>query len=49
MIPFGLKMEIHGKMPMPLIFPQIEKIEEVRKIYEEIEKKKRQVEVKVEE
>src|SRR3989304_8749379 len=49
MIPFGIKMEMHGKMPMPLIFPQIEKIEEVRKIYEEIEKKKRQVEVKVEE
>lgn len=40
MIPFGLKMEIHGKMPMPLIFPQIEKIDEVKKIYEEIEKKK---------
>lgn len=48
MIPFGLKMEMHGKMPMPLIFPQIEKIEEVKKIYEEIEKRKRQVEVKVE-
>lgn len=40
MIPFGLKMEIHGKMPMPLIFPQIENMEEVRKIYEEIEKRK---------
>lgn len=39
MIPFGLRMEMHGKMPMPLIFPQIEKIEEVKKIYEEIEKK----------
>ncbi|MBI5327627.1 MAG: succinate dehydrogenase/fumarate reductase iron-sulfur subunit [Deltaproteobacteria bacterium] len=48
MIPFGLKMEMHGKMPMPLIFPQIEKIEEVKKIYEEIEKRKEQVEVKVE-
>ena len=41
MIPFGLKMEMHGKMPVPLIFPQIEKIEEVKKIYEEIEKKRR--------
>lgn len=40
MIPFGLKMEIHGKMPMPLIFPQIEKIEEVKKIYEEVERRK---------
>ena len=41
MIPFGLRMEMHGKMPMPLIFPQIEKIEEVKKIYEEVEKKRR--------
>jgi len=37
MIPFGLKLEMHGKMPMPLIFPQIEKIEEVKKIYEKVE------------
>ena len=48
MIHFGLKMEMHGKMPMPLIFPQIEKIEEVKKIYEEVEKRKKQVEFKVE-
>ena len=48
MIPFGLKMEMHGKMPMPLIFPQIEKIEEVKKIYEEVEKRKKQTGVKVE-
>ena len=48
MIPFGLKMEMHGKMPRPLIFPQIEKIEEVKKIYEEVEKRKKQVEFKVE-
>lgn len=40
MIPFGLKMEMHGKMPMPLIFPQIENMDEVKKIYEEIEKRK---------
>jgi len=40
MIPFGLKMEIHGKLPLPILFPVIEAIEEVRTIYEEIEKKK---------
>ncbi|MFQ5737258.1 MAG: (2Fe-2S)-binding protein, partial [Thermodesulfobacteriota bacterium] len=39
-IPLGLKMEVHGKMPHPHIFPQIEKIEEVRRIYDEIEKRK---------
>jgi succinate dehydrogenase / fumarate reductase iron-sulfur subunit len=39
MIPFGLKMEIHGKMPHPIIFPAIEGIEEVRKIYEVVEKR----------
>ncbi len=38
MIPFGLKMERHGKMPLPHIFPQIEKIEAVKKIYEEFER-----------
>jgi succinate dehydrogenase / fumarate reductase iron-sulfur subunit len=38
MIPYGLKMEIHGKMPLPILFPAIEGIEEVRKIYDEIEK-----------
>lgn len=38
MIPFGLRMEKHGKMPHPIIFPQIENIDEVRKIYEEVEK-----------
>ncbi|MBI5048407.1 MAG: succinate dehydrogenase/fumarate reductase iron-sulfur subunit [Deltaproteobacteria bacterium] len=48
MIPFGFRMEMHGKMPMPLIFPQIEKIEEVKKIYEEVKKRKKQAEVKVE-
>ncbi len=39
-IPFGIKMEVHGKMPFPHIFPQIEKIEEVKTIYEEIERRK---------
>ncbi len=39
MIPFGLKMEIHGKMPHPIIFPAIEGIDEVKKIYEVVEKR----------
>ncbi len=38
MIPFGLKMELHGKMPLPHIFAQIKDIDEVRTIYDEIEK-----------
>lgn len=40
MIPLGFKMQIHGKMPHPHIFSQIEKIDEVRRIYEEIEREK---------
>jgi succinate dehydrogenase / fumarate reductase iron-sulfur subunit len=40
MIPFGIRMEIHGKLPHPHIFAQIQGIDEVRKIYNEIEKKK---------
>ncbi len=40
MIPLGIKMELHGKMPHPIIFPKIEDIEEVRKIYETREKGK---------
>ncbi len=36
MIPFGLKMEIHGKMPHPILFPVVDNIEEVRKIYKKI-------------
>ena len=42
MIPFGIKMEIHGKMPHPLIFPAIEKIKEVKEIYDAFEKKKKE-------
>ncbi len=38
MKPLGLKMEMHGKMPIPLIFQQLEKMDEVQKIYEEVEK-----------
>lgn len=41
MIPFGLKMEMHGKMPFPIIFPAIEGMDEVKKIYEEIEERKK--------
>lgn len=35
MIPFGVRMEMHGKMPFPILFPKIEKIDEVKKIFEE--------------
>ncbi|GMR04669.1 MAG: succinate dehydrogenase/fumarate reductase iron-sulfur subunit [Thermodesulfobacteriota bacterium] len=38
MIPFGIKLEIHGKMPLPHIFSQIEGIDEVRTIFKESEK-----------
>ena len=40
-IPFGLKMEMHGKMPFPHLFSQIRNIEEVKAIYEEIERRAR--------
>ncbi len=40
MIPFGLKMEMHGKMPHPHLFSQIKEIKEVRTIYKEIERQK---------
>jgi hypothetical protein len=33
MIPFGFKMQLHGKMPRPHLFPVIEKHDEVKKIY----------------
>ncbi|MBI1910425.1 MAG: succinate dehydrogenase iron-sulfur subunit [Deltaproteobacteria bacterium] len=49
MIPFGLKMELHGKMPLPILFPKIEKIEEVKKIYEEAAKQGTEQEKKKEE
>ena len=38
-IPFGLKMEMHGKMPFPHLFPQIGNIKEVKAIYEELERR----------
>jgi succinate dehydrogenase / fumarate reductase iron-sulfur subunit len=40
MIPLGIKMEFHGKMPKPLLFAQIENLEEVKKIFDELEKKR---------
>ncbi len=40
MIPFGFKMQMHGKMPRPLLFPAIDGIDEVRKICKEREKEK---------
>ncbi len=43
MIPYGLKMEVHGKMPLPILFPAIEGIEEVRMIYDEVRKAKKMV------
>lgn len=39
MIPFGIKMELHGKLPKPLILPQIEGMDEVKKIFNEVEGK----------
>lgn len=41
-IPLGLRMELHGKMPLPVLFDAIENIDEVKKIYDEIEKGRRQ-------
>ncbi|MBI5469597.1 MAG: succinate dehydrogenase, partial [Deltaproteobacteria bacterium] len=40
MIPLGFKMQMHGKMPHIHLFSQIEKIEEVKRIYEETEREK---------
>lgn len=40
MIPLGIKMQLHGKMPHPHFFAQIEGIDEVKKLYEEMEKGK---------
>lgn len=39
MIPMGLKMGLHGKLPRPHMRPGIEGIEEVKKIYEQFEEK----------
>ncbi|MBI5286378.1 MAG: succinate dehydrogenase/fumarate reductase iron-sulfur subunit [Deltaproteobacteria bacterium] len=38
MLPLGIRMELHGKMPLPVLFKAIEGIEEVKRIYEEIER-----------
>ena len=34
MIPMGFKMEMHGKMPHPILFPTIEGMEDLKKVYE---------------
>jgi succinate dehydrogenase / fumarate reductase iron-sulfur subunit len=41
MIPLGIRMKIHGKMPMLHIFPQIDGIKEVRGIYNEFVRRRR--------
>jgi succinate dehydrogenase / fumarate reductase iron-sulfur subunit len=46
MIPWGLKMQLHGKMPHPLLFPAIDGIDEVKKIYEAWEETKKEKEGK---
>jgi succinate dehydrogenase / fumarate reductase iron-sulfur subunit len=33
MIPLGIKMQLHGKMPRPIIFPKIKGMDEIDKIY----------------
>ncbi len=37
MIPLGIRLELHGKMPLPHIFPAIEGIEEVRELIRAVE------------
>lgn len=37
MLPLGIRLELHGKMPHPKIFPAIEGIEEVREIMRSVE------------
>ncbi|MBI5598636.1 MAG: succinate dehydrogenase/fumarate reductase iron-sulfur subunit [Deltaproteobacteria bacterium] len=44
MIPLGLKMEMHGKLPHLIIFPAIDGIKEVRKIYSAVERRKKKKE-----
>ncbi len=39
MIPLGIKMELHGKMPKPLLSAQIKNLEEVKKIFKIVESK----------
>jgi len=41
MIPFGLKMQMHGKMPHPILFPAIGKLDEVRGIYKARERQRK--------
>jgi len=44
MIPFGLKMEMHGKMPRPHLFSRIEGRDEVKKIFQASRKKREEEE-----
>jgi len=37
MIPFGLKMQLHGKAPMPHVLPRIKNLEQIHKLYKQIE------------
>ncbi len=37
MLPLGIRLELHGKMPHPRIFPAIEGIEEVRELIKSVE------------
>jgi len=41
MIPLGIKMEFHGKMPKPLLFAQIKRLDEVKKIFKVLEDEKK--------
>ena len=45
MIPFGMKMEMHGKMPHPVVLPAIDGIDEVRKIMDKREEEKKKEEL----
>ena len=40
MIPLGIRMEFHGKMPKPLLFAQIKDLDEVKKIFDVKEKER---------
>ncbi len=37
MLPQGIRLELHGKMPMPVIFPAIDGIEELRELFKVVE------------
>ncbi len=39
MLPLGIRLELHGKMPHPVIFPEIDGIEELRELMKTVEEK----------